>query len=389
MLFLDNFLQNFQIKQKQDLKLQQPNANPAGSSGWWHWLNMDVWHMWCERFSLTNFMISESPWALALVKDYTISCARVYKYVVLQTPDISRSNTTRYWTQYERNKAKTLFRVLTHKRQSFPGSLGIPRYIESALCTLPRTSDGQPPARALRVQAFQKLDFIWTSTIDLLVSSRHRSTILICILWCCAIYSNFTSMCFQIPNKNLLHYLTFRHWLRATVPWRRHYMETLSTLLVRCEGNPSDHSEIWQATRQHCCRYICQIAKWCDNSNCLSRSFETSRDLTIMFYRILKRGSIVYLQSKLSNLLCQLIHSVVRPNCGYLFRSCSENNKSKCTAPDKIKQDSIHKRFGVLTQDIEAARFGLNCSNRSKIWQAPRRQHCRDACQNFRVIWSL
>ena len=29
MLFLDNFLQNFQIKQKQDLKLQQPNANPA------------------------------------------------------------------------------------------------------------------------------------------------------------------------------------------------------------------------------------------------------------------------------------------------------------------------------------------------------------------------
>ena len=41
--------------------------------------------------------------------------------------------------------------------------------------------------------------------------------------------------------------------------------------------------------------------------------------------------------------------------------TCSENNKSKCTTPDKIKQDSgplFTKRFDVLTQDLEAARFG-------------------------------
>ena len=78
----------------------------------------------------------------------------------------------------------------------------------------------------------------------------------------------------------------------------------------------------------------------------------------------------------------------------YHLQSClvAANNKSNCTAPDKIKQDSgplFTKRFDVLTQDLEAARFGFNCSNRSKIWQTPQQQHCRDACQNFRTIWSL
>ena len=51
--------------------------------------------------------------------------------------------------------------------------------------------------------------------------------------------------------------------------------------------------------------------------------------------------------------------------------------------------DLITKRSDVLIQDLEAARFGLNCSNHSKTWQAPRQQHCRHACQNFRAIWSL
>ena len=40
-------------------------------------------------------------------------------------------------------------------------------------------------------------------------------------------------------------------------------------------------SEIWQAHQQHCCRWACQISKWCDNQNHQSRSFETSQDLTI------------------------------------------------------------------------------------------------------------
>ena len=41
-----------------------------------------------------------------------------------------------------------------------------------------------------------------------------------------------------------------------------------------------DHSEIWQALRQQCCRCACQISKRYDNSKCQSRGFETLRDLT-------------------------------------------------------------------------------------------------------------
>ena len=43
----------------------------------------------------------------------------------------------------------------------------------------------------------------------------------------------------------------------------------------------SDHSEIWQPLRQHCCRSACQISKRFDNLKYQSRGFETSRDLTI------------------------------------------------------------------------------------------------------------
>ena len=42
-----------------------------------------------------------------------------------------------------------------------------------------------------------------------------------------------------------------------------------------------DRSEILHAPRQQCCRSACQISKWWDNSNYLSRGFESSRDLTI------------------------------------------------------------------------------------------------------------
>ena len=43
----------------------------------------------------------------------------------------------------------------------------------------------------------------------------------------------------------------------------------------------SDHSKIWQAPWQHCCREARQISKWCNHSIYQSRSFETQRDLTI------------------------------------------------------------------------------------------------------------
>ena len=42
----------------------------------------------------------------------------------------------------------------------------------------------------------------------------------------------------------------------------------------------SDHTEIWQALRQQCCRCACQISKRCDNLEYQSRGFETLRDLT-------------------------------------------------------------------------------------------------------------
>ena len=41
----------------------------------------------------------------------------------------------------------------------------------------------------------------------------------------------------------------------------------------------SDQSEIWQAPWQHCCQCACKVLKQCDNINCQSRGFETSRDL--------------------------------------------------------------------------------------------------------------
>ena len=43
----------------------------------------------------------------------------------------------------------------------------------------------------------------------------------------------------------------------------------------------SDRFDIGQAPRQHCCRPACQMSKRCDNLNCQSRGFETSRDLMI------------------------------------------------------------------------------------------------------------
>ena len=42
----------------------------------------------------------------------------------------------------------------------------------------------------------------------------------------------------------------------------------------------SDHSEIWQALQQQCCRCGCQISKRYDNLKYQSHGFETLRDLT-------------------------------------------------------------------------------------------------------------
>ena len=43
----------------------------------------------------------------------------------------------------------------------------------------------------------------------------------------------------------------------------------------------SDRSEIWQTLRRHRCRCACQTSKRCDDSNCQSRGFGTSRDLKV------------------------------------------------------------------------------------------------------------
>ena len=48
-------------------------------------------------------------------------------------------------------------------------------------------------------------------------------------------------------------------------------------------SSESGRSEIWQASRQHCCRGACQISKRYDNSNYQSRDFEISRDLVIRY----------------------------------------------------------------------------------------------------------
>ena len=43
----------------------------------------------------------------------------------------------------------------------------------------------------------------------------------------------------------------------------------------------SNRSEIWQASRQRCCRGACQISERYDNYNIQSRGFETSQDLAV------------------------------------------------------------------------------------------------------------
>ena len=40
--------------------------------------------------------------------------------ILLQTLDISRSNITRYWTQYDREKSKILFKLWTHQKHLIP-----------------------------------------------------------------------------------------------------------------------------------------------------------------------------------------------------------------------------------------------------------------------------
>ena len=43
----------------------------------------------------------------------------------------------------------------------------------------------------------------------------------------------------------------------------------------------SNRSEIWQPSRQQCCRDACQISERYDHINTQSHGFETSRDLTV------------------------------------------------------------------------------------------------------------
>ena len=70
-------------------------------------------------------------------------------------------------------------------------------------------------------------------------------------------------------------------WAPSQYPKRRLFVRSRKVSKLRdLYLELPNHSEIWQALRQHCCRCACQISKWCDNLKYQSRGFETSRDLT-------------------------------------------------------------------------------------------------------------
>ena len=59
----------------------------------------------------------------------------------------------------------------------------------------------------------------------------------------------------------------------------------------------SDHSEIWQAPRQQCCRDAWQMSERYDHYNILCHGFETSRDLAV------RRFAWPYVQIKCSPII--------------------------------------------------------------------------------------
>ena len=72
--------------------------------------------------------------------------------------------------------------------------------------------------------------------------------------------------------------------------------------------------EIWQASRQQCCRDACQISKRYDNCNTQSRGFETSWDLTVR-----DPGGGVFTSSAHGRLLSRLAPIAYSPMCGHVY----------------------------------------------------------------------
>ena len=91
-----------------------------------------------------------------------------------------------------------------------------------------------------------------------------------------------------------------------------------------------DCFEIWQASRQQCCRGVCQISKRYDNFNTRSRAFEASRDLTnrrLMRYwirpQIPQRITYQLWWNVYKELLCVVSN---RPDVNMYFHGCSEHS---------------------------------------------------------------
>ena len=78
-----------------------------------------------------------------------------------------------------------------------------------------------------------------------------------------------TSLYIETTGRSLLQYL-----IRCLIVRSR---EVSKPWLLCLEL--TDHSEIWQAPRQQCCRGACQISEWYDISNYQSCGFESSLDL--------------------------------------------------------------------------------------------------------------
>ena len=112
------------------------------------------------------------------------------------------------------------------------------------------------------------------------------------------ILANDDLVCWCIYASLGINELSDNHQKQENPQCNMHYLNTLRIpfqypirrLIVRSYevSQPPDlylelsyRSAIWQAQRQYCCRRACQISKRCNNSNCQSRGFETSRDLTM------------------------------------------------------------------------------------------------------------
>ena len=82
-------------------------------------------------------------------------------------------------------------------------------------------------------------------------------------------------------TQHMMPFHSRGNWAPSQYPKRRLSVRSRKVSMPRdLYLESSDHSEIWLALRQQCCRCVCQISKRYDNLKYQSRGFETLRDLT-------------------------------------------------------------------------------------------------------------